>query len=105
MAVRTKSPVPGSSYIDGYFESGDHLSREEFHRRYLLRPDIKKAELIDGVVYVPSPVRADLHGEQHGAMAGWLYAYKALHGSVRLLDNATVFLAGEDEVQPDVCLW
>ena len=38
-------------------EAGDCLTREEFHRRYLARPDIKKAELIDGVVHVPSPGR------------------------------------------------
>ncbi len=36
-------------------ESGDRLMREEFHRRYCARPDIKKADLIDGVVYVASP--------------------------------------------------
>ncbi len=38
-------------------ESGDHLTREEFHRRYLTRPDIKKAELVEGVVYVGGRVR------------------------------------------------
>ena len=30
-------------------ESGDHLTRHEFERRYQARPDIKKAELIEGV--------------------------------------------------------
>ena len=89
-------------------QHGDHLTRDEFHRRYLASPDIKKAELIDGVVYVPSPVWADLHGEPHGAIIGWLYAYRARNRSVRLLDNATVYLDAEgirDEVQPDACLW
>lgn len=42
-------------------ESGDHLTRAEFHRRYGARPDIKKAELVEGVVYVgiprPSPAQ------------------------------------------------
>ena len=37
-------------------ESGDRLSREEFHRRYLLRPDIHKAELVGGMVFVPDAV-------------------------------------------------
>ena len=36
-------------------ESGDHLTRAEFHRLYCARPDIKKAELVEGVVYVGSP--------------------------------------------------
>ena len=38
-------------------ESGNHLSREEFERRYEAMSRIKKAELIDGVVYVASPTR------------------------------------------------
>ena len=56
-------------------ESGDHLTREEFHRRYCARPDIKKAELIDGVVYVPSPVRSRQHGRPHSFVIGWLAVY------------------------------
>jgi len=49
MSVHTKTTVS--------LESGDHLTHEEFHRRYLERPDIKKAELVEGVVYVSSPGR------------------------------------------------
>jgi len=41
-------------------ESGDRLTRQEFERRYQAMPPIKKAELIEGVVYVASPVRAYL---------------------------------------------
>ncbi|HZO26760.1 MAG TPA: Uma2 family endonuclease [Chloroflexota bacterium] len=88
-------------------EPGDHLTREEFHRRYCARPDIKKAELIDGVVHVPSPVRA-LHGGPHFAVTGWLYAYLARIPVVRGLVDTTVLLDAEgvrDEVQPDACLW
>jgi Uma2 family endonuclease len=88
-------------------EAGDHLTREEFHRRYCAHPEIKKAELIDGVVYVPSPVRADLHAEPHGAVIGWLYGYKARNAAVRVFDNATLLLNAEgikDELQPDACI-
>src|SRR5215207_3362096 len=53
MATRTDAAVS--------LESGDHLTREEFHRRYCGRPDIKKAELVEGVVYVASPIRVELH--------------------------------------------
>ena len=42
-------------------ESGDRLTRAEFERRYSARPDIKKAELIEGVVYVATPVRIEEH--------------------------------------------
>jgi len=85
-------------------ESGDHLTREEFHRRYSERPDIKKAELVEGVVYVGSPVRV-IHAEPHANVVGWLYAYCAKTPGVRLGDNATVWLDAKNEVQPDACLW
>ena len=85
-------------------ESGDRLSQTEFHRRYCARPDIKKAELVEGVVYVASPVRA-LHGEPHGDVMGWLAAYKARTPGVRMGDNMTVILDDDNEVQPDAFLW
>ncbi|MFN8637652.1 MAG: Uma2 family endonuclease [Chloroflexota bacterium] len=100
MATHTEAPVT--------LEPGDHLTREEFHRRYCARPDIRKAELIEGVVFVPSPVRADLHGEPHLAVAGWIYTYVARSSGVRGHIDATVLLNAEgirDEVQPDACLW
>src|SRR5215210_2167848 len=86
-------------------ESGDRLTRAEFHRRYLARPDIKKAELVEGVVYVASPVRFGVHGEPHGWIVGWLVAYQARTPGVRLGDNATVRLDADNEYQPDAFLW
>jgi Uma2 family endonuclease len=86
-------------------ESGDRLTRAEFHARYCARPDIKKAELVEGVVYVASPVRHRQHGNPHAAMIGWLYSYAAHTPGVQFSDNATVFLDGDNEVQPDACLF
>jgi Uma2 family endonuclease len=86
-------------------ESGDRLTREEFHRRYRERPDIQKAELVEGVVYVASPLRSDFHGEPHADVMGWLVAYRAKSPGVRVSDNATVQLDADNEVQPDACLW
>ncbi|MFN8633973.1 MAG: Uma2 family endonuclease [Chloroflexota bacterium] len=98
MAMRTDAPVS--------LESGDCMTREEFHRRYLARPDIKKAELIDGVVYVSSPVRFDRHSQPHFVVIGWLAMYVALTPGVEPGgDNATIFLEGGHEVQPDAFLW
>lgn len=37
-------------------ESGNRLSWHEFERRYDAMPHLKKAELIEGVVYLPSPL-------------------------------------------------
>lgn len=97
MAVLTTRVLP--------LESGDRLTREEFHRVYSTRPDVKKAELVEGVVYVASPVRFTVHGEQHADVIGWLYAYKLRTPGVRLGDNATVRLDADNEVQPDAFLW
>jgi len=85
-------------------ESGDRLSRAEFHRRYCALPEIKKAELIEGVVYVASPVSAR-HGEPHAAVIRWLGGYCDLHPELHLYDNVTVLLDADNEVQPDACLW
>ncbi len=97
MATPTESPVS--------LESGDHLTRQEFHRRYLASPRIKKAELIEGVVYVPSPVRVDRHAEQAGAMTLWLGTYAVQRPGVRFASDGTVILDDGNEPQPDALLW
>jgi Uma2 family endonuclease len=84
--------------------AGDRLSRAEFERRYQAHPEIKKAELIEGVVYVPSPTRVEQHGEPHGQIVTWLGVYTASTPGVRLADNATIRLDFENELQPDAFL-
>jgi len=85
-------------------ESGDRLTRCEFERRYATRPDIRKAELIEGVVYVASPARATSHGGPQSAIHGLLVTYAAFTPGVLSLDNATVRLDLDNEVQPDAAL-
>jgi hypothetical protein len=46
-------------------ENGDKLTRAEFERRYWGMPNLKKAELIEGIVYMASPLRISQHGEPH----------------------------------------
>ena len=84
-------------------ENGDRLTRCEFERRYALRPDLKKAQLIEGVVYMPSPVGI-VHAEAHSAIHAVLAVYAASTPGVRIADNATVRLDLENEHQPDVLL-
>lgn len=84
-------------------ENGDHLARAEFQRRYTAHPHLKKAELIEGVVYVPSPVSLD-HSSRHATVMLWLGTYHASTPGLRLIDNATVILDTENEVQPDAAL-
>ena len=55
---------------------GDRLTRDEFERRYSAMPHLKKAELINGVVYTPSPVKAEDHGTPHFDLIGWLAVYR-----------------------------
>ncbi|MCT7955136.1 Uma2 family endonuclease [Laspinema palackyanum] len=85
-------------------ESGDRLTREEFEHRYDVAPDIKKAELVEGVVFVPSPVRANRHGNPHAIMMAWLGTYWMATPGVGFYDNATVRLDEENEPQPDALL-
>ncbi len=86
-------------------ESGDRLTRDEFERRYTTRPDIKKAELVEGVAYVASPVRIPEHAEPHACTVFWLGAYVAKHPECRFADNGTVRLDPDNELQPDVMLF
>lgn len=82
-------------------ENGDKLTRAEFERRYEAMPQVKKAELIEGVVYMASPVRAKSHGKPHAAIMGWLVAYEAATPGVEALDNTTLRLDADNEPQPD----
>ena len=53
-------------------QNGDRLARGEFERRYEAMPDDTEAELIEGTVYIPSPVYASGHGEPHAHFMAWL---------------------------------
>jgi Uma2 family endonuclease len=86
-------------------ETGDHLTRPEFERRYGAMPELKKAELIEGVVYMPSAVRIDWHGTPHAAIMGWLCVYWARTPGVAPGDNATVRLDLANEPQPDALVY
>ncbi|MGI0492351.1 Uma2 family endonuclease [Alkalinema pantanalense CENA528] len=85
-------------------ENGDHLSRSEFEQRYQAMAQHCKAELIEGIVFMASPVRARNHGKPHAAIMGWLFSYWQATPGIELLDNPTVRLDAVNEPQPDACL-
>jgi len=85
-------------------ENGDRLTRAEFERRYEAMPHLKKAELIEGVVYVPSPVRHSQHGFPHARLISWLGFYQANTPGVDVSDNSSVRLDLDNEPQPDALL-
>ncbi len=67
MSVSTSraKPIPPAEPTDGNgaippLKAGDRLTRDEFERRYDAMPNLRKAELIEGVVHVPSPVRSNI---------------------------------------------
>ena len=84
--------------------SGDHLSRLEFERRYAASPDIRKAELVEGVVYVNAAALSYSHGQPHASLIGWLFVYSAATPHVFAADNSSVRLDGLNEAQPDAQL-
>jgi Uma2 family endonuclease len=85
-------------------QNGDHLTRAEFERRYEADPRLKKAELIDGVVFMPSSVRYSRHGKPHFMTIGWLSYFTAATPGVEGGDNASLRLDLASEPQPDAFL-
>lgn len=85
-------------------ENGDRLTREEFHRRYEAMPENVKAELIEGVVFMSSPVRAKNHGKPGARIITWLGNYSAFTPATDVAENVTVFLDSDNEYQPDAVL-
>jgi Uma2 family endonuclease len=86
-------------------ENGDRLTRHEFERRYAAMPDLKKAELIEGIVYMPpAALRFNSHGNPHGRMITWLGFYEAMTLGVAIGDAPTVRLDTDNAPQPDAVL-
>jgi Uma2 family endonuclease len=99
-AATSPQPVPPVPPL----ETGDRLTREEFERRYDAMPHVKKAELIEGVVYMPSPVRWNHHARPHIRLATWLGTYEANTPGVQAGDNGTIRLDLDNEPQPDAAM-
>jgi Uma2 family endonuclease len=87
-----------------FLENGDRLTRKEFERRYHAMPRLKKAELIEGTVFMPSPLHFERHAKPHALVIGWLAAYWAATPGIELADNATLRLDADNEFQPDALL-
>lgn len=85
-------------------ENGDRLDRDEFERRYSAS-NIKKAELIEGIVHVASPLRFTQHGKPHSQIIGWLVTYQAAITGLEVGIEPTVRLDQDNEPQPDAVLF
>ncbi|HLU50221.1 MAG TPA: Uma2 family endonuclease, partial [Planctomycetota bacterium] len=104
MTTPHDSAPPGAALARPPLENGDRLSRDEFHRRYRAQPHGFRAELIEGRVYVSSPVSLAHHGTPAAWLAAWLGTYAAARPEVAVGADSTVILDEENEVQPDVVL-
>lgn len=112
--VLTGPPVAEPEAIPP-LENGDRLTRHEFERRYAAMPGLKKAELIEGVVYignptfmrdgsVASPLFEQPHGWPRGKIMAWLGLYLFETPGLRLGDNTSMRLDLDNEPQPDAYL-
>jgi hypothetical protein len=98
-------PVPSSHRRVPPLENGDRLTREEFERRYNAMRNLKKAELLDGMVYMPPPaVSFGFHGLPHADLLAWLGVYRAATPGVLAGDNSSLRIDTENEPQPDAFL-
>jgi Putative restriction endonuclease len=96
--------MPASPPPVPLLRAGDQLTRDEFERRYNAMPAHLKFELLEGVVYMASPVFADTHGSPHFHVISWLGVYEAATPGTQGLDNTSVRLEMAGEPQPDAIL-
>lgn len=102
MAIELEVP-PEQSGVRPYplLNNGDRMTQTEFLRRYHAMPNVRHAELIEGRVYMPSPVSADRHGEPHFDLITWLGIYRAMTPNVVGGDKSTLHLDFDNAPQPD----
>lgn len=97
-------PTPPTDSIPP-LEAGDRLTRPEFERRYDAMPELKNAELVEGVVYMGSPVNHVRHGKPHFHVNGWLNLYRFATIPVDGGDNSSLRLDLDNMPQPDAFLY
>ena len=82
-------------------QNGQRLDRAEFHERYAAMPSGTRAELIEGIVRMPSPLSND-HGEANFPLVVWIDHYLEKTPGLRGAINASTLLDDRAEPQPDV---
>jgi len=102
--VRKASEVGRSTRSAHVLENGDRLTRAEFMRRWEATPATKRAELIEGIVFMAAAVRIREHGEPHGWLGNLLSTYAFRSRGLIYGDNSTVGLDPDNAPQPDSCL-
>lgn len=84
-------------------EPGAHVDQKTFHERYEAMPPGTRAELIGGIVFMPSPLKRP-HSRMHARVMNWLTRYEDATPGVEVHDNGTAILDDASEPQPDAYL-
>jgi Uma2 family endonuclease len=108
MATTSSSTTHGTPFLQPPpaippLEPGDHLSRDEFERRWEAMPDLKHAELLDGVVYMNAAVSLR-HGMPHSSFHVWAAMYAAHTPGIDAIIEPSVRFDERSMPQPDVVL-
>jgi Uma2 family endonuclease len=86
-------------------ENGDVLTKEEFLCRWEDTPEIRHAELLEGVVYVNSAAISTRHGRPQGIILRWLYEYESHTPNAEVFPPVTSILSDEDVPEPDAVMY
>lgn len=96
--------MSAAKHLAPALENGAVMSREEFHRLYAECEGYERVELIEGVVFMPSPIKVESHADPHGLVIVWLGTYAAAFEDLRALPPVSVLLDGTNEPEPDAML-
>lgn len=103
ITVLSRSKTPPADRELPWLHAGDHLDQPTFHRRYEAMPSKFRAELVEGVVIVPSPLGCP-HGQSHVQILTWLGYYSMSTAGTKAYDNTTTIIDSQNEFQPDAQL-
>src|SRR5262249_5021357 len=98
MSDRTTTKSAPSTLVEG-----QHLDQPTFHALYQAMPPGTRAELIDGVVHMPSPIGFE-HGDAQVPVIMWVGFYAGRTSGVRAGGNTTTVLGWKSEPEPDASL-
>lgn len=97
--------MPQRAVFPMELENGAVMSRAEFHALYSECEGLERVELIEGVVYMPSPIRILGHSREQGLVLDWLSAYASEHPGVEHSPPGSVLLDDKNEPEPDAMLF
>src|SRR5262249_25569686 len=98
--LREIHPMSLAPVLTPPLRDGDCLTADEFLRRWEAMPEIKHAELIDGIVYMPSPV-SDSHAKYQKTVIWWLVTYENGTPGCESAPEATWLMGDRQVPQPD----